>query len=121
MQQSEKKKIVDLLAIYIKNKGSQNKAAHSLKGVSSAVISHLINGNWEPYADDMFRKIGNQIGYNSQNWQWVNTTNSAFLLETLDKVKKQQSVVTILAIAGSGKSETTKKYAAENPDVIRIE
>ncbi len=121
MQQSEKKKIVDLLEIYIKNKGSQNKAAHSLKGVSSAVISHLINGNWEPYADDMFRKIGNQIGYNSQNWQFVNTTNASFLLATLDKVKKQQSVVTILAIAGSGKSEITKKYAAENSDVIRIE
>ncbi|MEX6627540.1 AAA family ATPase [Tenacibaculum salmonis] len=121
MQQKEKQKIVDLLAIYIKNKGSQNKAAHSLKGVSPAVISHLMNGNWEPYTDDMFRKIGNQIGYNSQNWQFVNTSNAAFLLETLDKVKKQQSVVTILAIAGSGKSEITKKYASENADVIRIE
>jgi Cdc6-like AAA superfamily ATPase len=121
MEQKEKSKIVEMLAIYIKNKGSQNKAAHSLKGVSSAVISHLINGHWEPYADDMFRKIGNQIGYNSQNWQFVNTTNSTFLLDTLAKVKKQQSVVTILAIAGSGKSETSKKYASENADVIRIE
>lgn len=121
MKQQEKQKIVDLLAVYIQNKGSQNKAAHSLKGVSSAVISHLMNGNWEPYADDMFRKIGNQIGYNSNNWKFVNTSNSSFLLATLDKVKKQQSVVTILAIAGSGKSETSKKYDSDNADVIRIE
>ena len=121
MKQREKQKIVDLLAIYVKNKGSQNKAAHSLKGASSAVISHLLNGNWEPYADDMFRNIGNQIGYNSQNWQFVNTTNAIFLLETLEKVKKQQSVVTILAAAGSGKSEISKKYASENKDAVRVE
>lgn len=121
MEQKEKQKIVDLLQVYVNNKGSQNKAAHSLKGVSSAVVSHLLNGNWEPYADDMFRKIGNQIGYSSQNWRFVNTTNATFLLETLDKVKKQQSVVTILAIAGSGKSEVSKKYAKDNNDVIRIE
>ena len=121
MEQKEKVKIVDLLQVYVNNKGSQNKAAASLKGVSPAVISHLLSGNWEPYSDDMFRKIGNQIGYNSQNWQFVHTTNANFLLETLDKVKKQQSVVTILAVAGSGKSETSKKYASENSDVIRVE
>jgi Cdc6-like AAA superfamily ATPase len=121
MLQKEKTKIVDMLAIYIKNKGSQNKAAASLKGASPAIVSQLVNGNWESISDDMFRKIGNQIGYNSQNWQFVNTTNASFLLETLDKVKKQQSVVTILAIAGSGKSETSKKYASENADVIRVE
>jgi hypothetical protein len=69
----------------------------------------------------MFRKIGAQIGYNSQDWQFVNTSNATFLLQTLEKVKQQQSVVTILAIAGSGKSEISKKYAAENPDVIRVE
>jgi plasmid maintenance system antidote protein VapI len=121
MQQKEKQRIVELLEVYIKNKGSQNKASASLKGVSPAVISHLVNRNWEPYTDDMFRKIGAQIGYNSQDWQFVNTSNATFLLQTLEKVKQQQSVVTILAIAGSGKSEISKKYAAENPDVIRVE
>ncbi|MFL0089931.1 AAA family ATPase [Tenacibaculum maritimum] len=121
MEQKEKQKIVDLLTVYIKNKGSQNKAATSLKGVSPGSISQLVNGNWEIIADDMFRKIGNQIGYNSLNWQFVNTSNSVFLLQTLEKAKQQQSVITILAVAGSGKSEITKKYAAENSDVIRVE
>lgn len=121
MEQKEKIKIVDLLKVYISNKGSQNKAAASLKGVSSAVISHLVNGNWEPYADDMFRKIGNQIGYNSQNWQFVNTENAKTLFNDLDSAKQSQSVLTFLAPAGSGKSEITKQYAKENPDVIRIE
>jgi Cdc6-like AAA superfamily ATPase len=121
MEQKEKIKIVDLLEVYISNKGSQNKAAHSLKGVSPAIISQLVNGNWESISDDMFRKIGNQIGFNSNKWQFVETANASFLLETLKKAKQQQSVLTILAVAGSGKSETSKKYAKDNADVIRIE
>lgn len=120
MKQKEKQKIVDLLKIYIKQKGSQNKAATSLK-ISSAVVSHLINGNWEPYTDDMFRKIGNQLGYNSKNWQFVHTHNAKILLEDLEKAKQQQSVITVLADAGSGKSEITKKFTEATPEAIRIE
>lgn len=120
MKQNEKQKIVDLLQVFITQKGSANKAANALK-VSSAVVSHLINGKWEAYSDDMFRKIGNQLGYNSQNWQFVQTTNAKNLLEDLNKAKSQQSVFTILADAGSGKSEITKKYASENPEAIRVE
>lgn len=120
MTQKEKTKIVDLLQVFIKQKGSQNKAANALQ-VSSAVVSHLVNGNWEPYSDDIFRKIGNQIGYNSQDWQFVETTNARMLLGALKKAKQQQSVLTILANAGSGKSEITKKYASETPEAIRVE
>lgn len=120
MTQKEKTKIVDLLQAFVKQKGSQNKAAASLQ-VSSAVVSHLINGNWEAYSDDMFRKIGNQIGYNSQDWQFVETTNARMLLGALKKAKQQQSVLTVLAGAGSGKSEITKKYASETSEAIRVE
>lgn len=121
MNQKEKQEIVKQLEFFVQNKGSQNKAANSLKGVSSAVISHLLNRNWEPYSDEMFRNIGNQIGYCSKSWQFVNTTNADFILKALEKTKQQQSVVTILAPAGSGKSEISKKFAEENNDVIRIE
>ncbi|AUS06452.1 ATP-binding protein [Pseudotamlana carrageenivorans] len=121
MTPKDKQKIVDLLQVYIKQKGSQNKAAASLKGVSPAVVSHLLNGNWEPYSVDMFRNIGNQIGYSSNHWQFVETTNAKQLLEDLQKAKQQQSVLTFLGNAGSGKSEITKKYASETPDAIRVE
>lgn len=121
MTQNDKIKIVELLRVFVNQKGSQNKASASLKGVSTAVISHLLNGNWEPYSNDMFRNIGNQIGYNSRNWQFVETTNAKLLLQDLEKAKQQQSVITILASAGSGKSEITKKYASETPEAIRIE
>lgn len=121
MNQKEKIAIVNLLRVFVENKGSQNKAAAALKGASTAVVSHLLSGNWEPYSDDMFRKIGAQVGYNNREWQFAETYNSAKLLEDLLDAKQNAKVLSIVAPAGSGKSETTKRFASENKNVYRIE
>ena len=120
MNQKEKIAIVNQLRSYVAQKGSQNKASAALK-VSSAVVSHLLNGNWEPYTDDMFRKIGAQIGYNSQEWQFAPTTNGMDLLGLLEDTKMNALVLSVISNAGAGKSETTKKFASENQNVVRIE
>ena len=121
MNQKEKIAIVEQLRLYVAHKGSQNKAAASLKGVSAAVVSHLLSGNWEPYSEDMFRKLGAQIGYNSKEWQFAPTTNANDLLELLEDAKMNALVVSVIGNAGVGKSQTTKKFASENQNVIRIE
>ena len=43
MNQKEKIAIVEQLRLYVAHKGSQNKAAASLKGVSAAVVSHMLS------------------------------------------------------------------------------
>lgn len=121
MNQKEKIAIVDLLRLFIAQKGSQNKASAALKGVSPAVISHLLSGNWSPYSDEMFRKLGVQIGFNSQEWQFAPTTNGVDLLGLLEDSKTSALVLSVISNAGAGKSETTKKFAAENSNVVRIE
>lgn len=120
MEQKEKITIVELLRKFVLKKGSQNKAATSLK-VSSAVVSHLLSGNWEPYTDEMFRKIGAQVGHNTLEWKFAKTSNARNLLEQLELAKNSGKLLTIIASAGSGKSETTKKFAEETPNVFRIE
>lgn len=121
MNQKEKIAIVEQLRLFIDQKGSQNKASAALKGVSTAVISHLLNGNWERYSDDMFRKIGVQIGYNSEEWQFAPTTNGVDLFGLLEDSKISSLVLSVISNAGAGKSETTKKFAKENSNVVRIE
>lgn len=69
----------------------------------------------------MFRKLGAQIGYNSKEWQFAPTTNANDLLELLDDAKMNALVVSVIGNAGVGKSQTTKKFASENQNVIRIE
>ncbi|OBW40837.1 hypothetical protein AB670_02788 [Chryseobacterium sp. MOF25P] len=120
MEQQEKIKIVELLRKFADKKGSQNKAATALK-VSSAVVSHLLSGNWQPYTDEMFRKIGAQVGHNVFTWKFAKTSNSEKLLNDLYFAKTSAKLLTIIAPAGSGKSETTKKFAEENPNVFRVE
>ncbi|TDX86216.1 ATP-binding protein [Epilithonimonas xixisoli] len=120
MEQNEKITIVELLRKFVTKKGSQNKASTALK-VSSAVVSHLLSGNWSPYSDDIFRKIGAQVGHNSLEWKFANTSNSERLLEQLENAKDSSKLMTIIAPAGSGKSEITKKFTEENENTFRIE
>lgn len=121
MDQKEKIAIVNQLRLYVAQKGSQNKAAASLKGASAAVVSHLLSGNWEPYTDDMFRKIGAQIGYNSKDWQFAPTTNGVEVYNMLEDAKTNALVLSIIGRASAGKSTATKKFESENKNVVRIE
>lgn len=45
MKTIEKQAIADRLAEYVGGKESQNKAARSMRGVSAATISQIVNGN----------------------------------------------------------------------------
>lgn len=46
MTTEQKQQIADQLRAYCGQKGSQNKAANSLNGVSSATISKVLSGQW---------------------------------------------------------------------------
>ena len=121
MDQKEKIAIVNQLRNYVAQKGSANKAVASLKGVSTATMSHLLGGKWETINDDMFRKIGAQIGYNLQEWQFAPTTNGTDLLNLLEDTKMNALVLSVISNAGAGKSESTKKFSKDNQNVVRIE
>lgn len=68
MKQTEKEAIAAKLRTYVDSKESQNAAAKSLRGVSAATVSQILNGNWDLISDDMWRTVGNQIGYDPRNW-----------------------------------------------------
>ena len=50
-QKIDKKGIVEALKAYTERKGGKNKAANSIKGVSSATLSQMAAGNWEHISD----------------------------------------------------------------------
>ena len=57
MQKDEKQQIAARLKDYCVQKGSQNKAANSMNGVSSATISKVLSGDWDTISDEMWRTI----------------------------------------------------------------
>ena len=103
MTTEQKKQIADQLRAYCAQKGSQNKAANSLNGVSSATISKMLSGQWDTIADDMWRSIAAQTGTAEANgWQVVKTRAYEVMTFTLANV--QTDSLTAAVIGGAGRN-----------------
>jgi len=93
---------------------SQNKAAASLKGVSSATISQMLNGNWDLIKDEMWRNVGAQIGYSSDRWATVRTRNFEDLQTIYNDAQENSLVLAVIGEAGGGKTFAAKHYTEVN-------
>lgn len=120
MKKIEKEKIRQALVIYCEHKGSQNKAANSLKGVSAAVISKLLNGDWDLIADEMWRKIATQISYSPDEWVVVSTRDFQLMSFLLTDAQKYSNVLAVVGEAGSGKSLAIREYSNSNKRVFNL-
>jgi hypothetical protein len=118
---TQKDQIKSLLRSYVDRMGSQNKAANSLKGVSSATISLIINDNWESISEDMWLNVGKQIGWSAQQWVAVETRDYLLINRLLDDARLNSNCLAITGDSGSGKSFTLKNYAENNKRVYLLE
>ena len=121
MTTEQKKQIADQLRAYCTQKGSQNKAANSLNGVSSATISKVLSGQWDTIADDMWRSIAAQTGTAEANgWQVVKTRAYDVMTFTLASVQADSLTAAVIGGAGSGKTEAIKNYTAGGRNVYHL-
>ena len=117
MENTKKDQIVEKLREYITRFESQNKAANSLKGVSSATISQMLNNNWDLIKDEMWRNVAAQIGYAENEWVAVETRDYKILTTLLHDAQQRSNVYAITGAAGTGKSFAIRQFAAENKRV----
>ena len=120
MQNEQKQQIADQLRAYCEQKGSQNKAANSLNGVSSATISKVLSGQGETIADEMWRTISAQTGAKSEGWQVVSTRAYDVMTFTLDNAQTDALVLAVTGEAGSGKTEAIKNYTAGHANAYHL-
>lgn len=120
MKHIEKEAIAAKLRGYVDNKESQNAAAKSLRGVSSATVSQILNGKWELIADDMWRTVANQIGYDSKKWVVIETEGYKRMTQVLTDAQEQSLVMAVVGDAGCGKSQAIKVYAGTHRNVIAL-
>lgn len=113
MQTQHKQQIKSLLGDYISQKGSQNKAA-TIIGCSAATLSQVMNDNWDLINDDMWRKIGAQIGWSSNEWNVVETRDFKMMRDLLTDAQRNSNVFAVIGSAGSGKSKAMKTYQEQN-------
>lgn len=110
----EKQQIAEKLSDYCTRFGSQNKAANSLKSISAATISQMVNHNWDLISEEMWRNIASQIGYTNQEWVGVETRDFKILFGLLQDAQTNSLVFAVTGEAGTGKSYTLKRYAELN-------
>lgn len=114
MTNATKKQITQELERYIARYDSQAQAANTLKGVSSATVSQMVNHNWEKIKDEMFRTVSTQIGYNPNKWEVVETRDFKTVSKLLADAQQYHNVFAITGEAGSGKSVALRNYANNN-------
>ena len=100
MKKTEKQAIAERLQAYVASKESQNKAAKTLKGVSPATVSQVLNGNWELISEDMWRTIATQIGYDARKWVVVETEGYDSMYEVLSDAQENALVFAVIGDAG---------------------
>lgn len=122
MEQKKKEQISERLRQYVSRYPSQNRAASSLKDVSPATVSAILNGRWESISDDMWRKIADQVGTasSSDGWQIVETTAYQEITYALDDAQKWKNVTWIVGEAGCGKTTAARIYAKEHREVFYL-
>ena len=121
MELTVKQQIKEKLQEYIALKGSQNKAAHSLKDVSPALVSQILNNNWDLIADRMWKNVGSQVGFNEkEHWAIIETTDFKMISHILKDAQQNSNVFAMIGSAGSGKSKTLETYVVENENAFLI-
>lgn len=120
MRQHDKQAIASALREYCELKGSQNAAARSIQGVSSATVSQMLNGQWELIRDEMWRNVAAQIGYDRRNWVVVRTRGFRRMTDILSDAKDKALVMAVTGEAGCGKSESIKVFAKSHKNVIHL-
>lgn len=120
MVNEEKKQIAALLKDYCQRMGSQNKAANSMNGVSSATVSKVLSGDWDTISDDMWRTIASQVGHERKGWHIAETRAYKRMTFLLGNAQRESLVLAVVGDAGSGKTESIKNFAASNRNVFHL-
>lgn len=120
MNRIKKEQITNLLLEYCERYESQSKAAKSLKDVSGATVSQMINKNWDLISDVMWRNVAKQIGYREHAWELVETIDHQRMTRILEDAKQNALVMAICGAAGTGKSFTIKHFQASRKNVFAL-
>lgn len=117
MEEIKKQQITLALKRYCDRYESQKRAANSLKDVSAATVSQMLNGNWSQISDEMWRTVAAQTGVKDTNWEAVETTTYKRMTKILSDCQTGALVMGVTGDAGTGKTYAVKRYAESHRQV----
>lgn len=109
MTLQQKNEILSLIEAEIQRLGSQSKVANKCQ-VSEATISQMLAKKWDEITDRLWSKVASALGYSSDDWALVQTTNYRIINQVLTDSKQKSMFFAISEGAGAGKSAALKSY-----------
>lgn len=119
MEEPKRTELRNRLARYCQRYPSNNMAAASLKNISAATISNILNGKFNIISEEMWRRLESQLVRN-EGWQIFSTGAYQDMTLYLGYAQQHSSVMWIAAPAGIGKSTAAASYTALNRNVFRL-
>lgn len=119
METIKKQRIAVALRNYCDRYGSQGKAAKALK-MSSSMVSLMLTGDWDKISDQQWLTVAAGIGFKSERWEAVETTDFRILSAMLTDAQTGALVMSITGAAGSGKSFTCRYFAETHQSVYVV-
>lgn len=121
MNETKKHEIKSLLRTYVDRMEGQNKAAHTMAGVSPTTLSNILNEKWDRITKEMWLKVAYYVGWQDTNWKSVETRDYQLLVSLLEDARRTSTVYGIVGRAGVGKSFTLRKYAKSTRKVYLLQ
>ena len=121
MNEKQKEQIREALRLYVLKYKSQNKAAASLDGTSAGTVSTILSGKWENISDEMWKKIGSQVGTATPGaWQTVETTAAKEMAYAMADAQEWKNVTWVVGEAGCGKTTAARQYERDHTGAYYI-
>jgi DNA transposition AAA+ family ATPase len=121
MTENQKMQVAERLRLYCERYESQNKAANSLRGVSAATISAMLNNKWELIKAEMWMNVAAQIGYRMTTWVPIETRDFQIITRLLIDARENSNVFAICGDAGTGKSLAFRTFRDSNARVYLLQ
>lgn len=120
LSKQDKDAIRDALIAYCGNYPSQNRAAESMKGVSAATVSQIINSKYTSISDDMFTRIAVQIGHSLDRWTLHESDTFRRITFAMSDAQAYRNVTWVVGDAGCGKTTAAIEYRRTHRNVFYI-
>lgn len=110
MTPRQKNQIASLVRAKSEQLGSQRAVAQRVS-VSAAIISQILNKNWDLISDELWIRVGAELGYTVSDWKLVPGTYNMRVVEgTFMDAKRYSMFMCVSHKAGGGKTAAAKLF-----------
>lgn len=121
MKKDEKDQIKLMFVEKCQNLGiSQNEAA-IMAGTKGATVSQVFNSKYAADDSNIYRLLGQWVGYYKLDWQLVETSTYRYITSILEDSRKHSNVYALIGEAGCGKTSTSSYYSNSTKGAIYVQ